>query len=194
MRGQDTPVPAPHEAAGAGGLSSDTKGPLCESDPWRKAEMTGTRAPISERLNRRLVRMPNGCLEWSGFRHRGYGKIGVGNKMAQTHRVAWELANGPIPPGMKILHHCDNPPCCETEPSDAYPEGHLFLGTLADNSQDMASKGRHYNQQKPRCLQGHPYDEANTRMWRGLRKCRECLRLYANKSRLIKRSKVRVDE
>jgi len=46
------------------------------------------------------------------------------------------VANGPIPPGLCVLHHCDNPPCVETGP------GHLFLGTRAVNNADMVSKGR----------------------------------------------------
>ncbi len=51
-----------------------------------------------------------------------------------AHRAAWIEANGPIPEGMNVLHHCDNPPCVNVE--------HLFLGTAADNTQDMIAKGR----------------------------------------------------
>ena len=112
----------------------------------------------------------------------GYGRIWFNGKSTGTHRVAWELANGPIPDGLHVLHHCDNPPCCETEPSDAYPEGHLFLGTEADNQADKAAKGRGRNQNKTKtcCPLGHAYTEANTYTNpKGSRVCRICKRARA---------------
>ena len=130
----------------------------------------------AERLASGLVRMPNGCLEWSGSTLiKGYGQIHVNGQTVRTHRLAWELTNGTIPSGMKVLHHCDNPPCCETDPTEGYPEGHLFLGTSADNTADMLTKGRHLGHLVTHCPFGHLYNETNTYVTsRGHRKCRAC--------------------
>ena len=78
------------------------------------------------------------CWVWIGHRKEtNYGVISEGKRKGRpksAHRYSWEIHNGPIPEGLCVLHRCDNPPCVNPE--------HLFLGTLADNAQDMLAKGR----------------------------------------------------
>lgn len=76
------------------------------------------------------------CWSWRGSKHKfGYGWFRVNGKTMLAHRVAYELARGPLPQGSVILHTCDNPEC--TNPD------HLARGTHADNVADKLSKGRH---------------------------------------------------
>lgn len=90
----------------------------------------------------RGARAANGCLEWTGPRNKdGYGTTNVRDPMKRSgyrfmlaHRHAYELTFGPIPNGMNVLHHCDNPPCMEPT--------HFFLGTQKNNIDDCTSKGR----------------------------------------------------
>ncbi len=72
------------------------------------------------------------CHIWGLDRDdKGYGRA---NRNELAHRVAWVSARGPIPDGLFVCHHCDQPPCVNVE--------HLFLGTRQDNMDDCRAKGR----------------------------------------------------
>jgi len=75
------------------------------------------------------------CLEWTRSRDQyGYGVIRYAGKYRKAYRLAWEFANGPVPPGLLVCHHCDNPPCVCV--------GHLFVSTNLGNCLDAVQKGR----------------------------------------------------
>lgn len=76
-----------------------------------------------------------GCTHWTAkAQNNGYGVFNVRGTVYLAHRLAYYLSNGPIPEGMHICHRCDTPSCVNPD--------HLFLGTPADNMDDMTAKGR----------------------------------------------------
>ena len=63
----------------------------------------------------------------------GYGRFWYKSSSIRAHRVAWELANGPISNGLDILHKCNNRSCCNPK--------HLYCGTHSDNMKDKSISG-----------------------------------------------------
>ena len=83
----------------------------------------------------------DGCWLWTGAKSPlGYGKFYLPDGTTQAHRFSWTLVNGPVPHGMYICHHCDNPPCVNPN--------HLFIGDHYDNMADMSIKGRSQHGEK----------------------------------------------
>ena len=97
------------------------------------------RRPIDMRFWARVSRRgPDECWPWlsvDGQPVSGYGSFWRDGRLVNAHRVAYELAHGPLAPTECALHHCDNPPCQNP--------AHLFKGTRGDNNRDCTAKGRH---------------------------------------------------
>lgn len=80
-------------------------------------------------------RGPEDCWPWvAGRDGKGYGAVMVNGVNCRAHRVAYIVANGSIPDGLHVLHHCDNPACCN--PS------HLYAGTAKQNADDRTHRER----------------------------------------------------
>jgi hypothetical protein len=90
--------------------------------------------PVEIRLWSRVVKTES-CWLWQGRATQfGHGRLRYLGRAWMAHRLVWHLTYGPIPDGMLVCHHCDNPRCVNPD--------HLFLGTYSDNTQDMLRKGR----------------------------------------------------
>ncbi len=64
----------------------------------------------------------------------GHIRIRLDNKQRmQVHRLAYEAHHAePIPAGLQVNHHCDNPAC--------FNPSHLYLGTQFENMQDRLAR------------------------------------------------------
>lgn len=118
---------------------SVTPGYLAHS-PARYCSPLCVRGSLEHRYWAKVQKGP-GCWIWTGRTAKGgYGYISRDGRDVVASRVGYELAYGPIPDGMFVLHNCpggDNPTCQRPE--------HLWLGTIADNARDMVAKGRQNN-------------------------------------------------
>lgn len=94
---------------------------------------------VGERVLARCKEDAHGCLVFQGAKADGYGRIKIAGKLYLAHRmVAYSagIVEWPEDPERKecVMHLCDNPACCN--PS------HMQAGTMSDNMQDAARKGR----------------------------------------------------
>jgi hypothetical protein len=110
---------------------------------------------------------------WTGAKSKnGYGHFRTsGDKLHYAHRFAYELLIGPIPEGLQLDHLCRNRACVRPE--------HLEPVTHVENIRrsDLQAARARWLATITHCPQRHPYDEANTRMSRGARVCKECGRI-----------------
>ena len=133
---------------------------LCHSH-YVQQRRTGTLSPLrrlvngslQERLDAYTERGP-GCWNWTGSTTQGYGQIWVDGGVMRAHRLAYELANGPLSGDVMLDHQCRNRACVRPD--------HLRPSTNKANMENLDPAGYAGNSSGVR---GVTWD-AQTSRWR----------------------------
>jgi HNH endonuclease len=110
-----------------------------EQERARRAKRRKPRETLLERLDRWSIPEPNsGCRLWLGAvtDSGGYPIIRVRGKNLYAHRVAYELAKGPIPAELEMMHACDTPSCIAL--------AHLSIGTHRENEDAKKARAKRW--------------------------------------------------
>lgn len=132
-----------------------------------------------------MPHMETRCTKWhlKPNKYTGRAMFYLEGHSIAASAAAWILHNGEIPYGLWVLHLCNNHLCVRLD--------HLYVSTASQNSKDRIIAGNNPELNKKFCPQNHPYDEVNTRRYKGARYCRTCNRQYnreyyhRNKSRRL---------
>lgn len=147
-------IPSGYCQCGCGGIAplaskTMTKRGWIKGQPLRYIKNHYWLAPERQLLERFWSRVEkhgeDECWWWTGsaygntktYNH--YGRIRAqkvtgSRKSVPVHWLSYEIANGPVPKGLWVLHTCDQPMCVNPK--------HLFAGTPLDNARDRKAKGR----------------------------------------------------
>ncbi|TMD08313.1 MAG: HNH endonuclease [Chloroflexi bacterium] len=107
---------------------------------------------LPERIEKFISPEPNsGCWLWTGarFQHGDYGAVRWNGRAAYAHRVVYELAREPIPPGLTLDHLCRVRACVNP--------AHLEAVTMYTNAMRGVGVGARKARQVV-CPRGHVYD------------------------------------
>lgn len=113
------------------------------------------------------------CWLWRGTIHvEGYGHFSLNSKAVPAHRVAYQVAKGPIPEGLQIDHLCKVRNCVNPDHLEAVTQRVNVL--RGDGACAQHARATH-------CRSGHPLSGDNLRHDnRGQRVCITCARRRGN--------------
>lgn len=108
---------------------------------------------LSERFWAKVDRTADCWLWTASCQPSGYGQFRVPGGTLLAHRVAYELAVGPIPAGLHLDHLCRVRRC--VNPAHLEPVTNQENARRGDSPQTV-------NANKTHCRHGHAYDAGNT--------------------------------
>lgn len=96
----------------------------------------GKLGSVEDRFWRKVIKKSaNECWPLRG-KYKRYGQVWLADRKRPqgAHIYSYELHTAPVPPGMFVMHKCDNMRCVNPR--------HLTVGTPQANMDDMIAKGR----------------------------------------------------
>lgn len=135
---------------------------------WKKGADMDARLDDPEWRFWQKVDKGDDCWEWTGYvASHGYGKLTRDGVEVYAHRVAYEIAVGPIPDDCVIDHLCRNTICVRPGHLEAVPQA---VNVLRGES-PFAKNAR-----KTHCKRGHLLDGGNVTYRKEGRVCAVCRR------------------
>lgn len=118
------------------------------------------------------VNVAEGCWNWTGsLNSKGYGSIYIRpGKRIGAHRLMARLAKFSIPKGLVSDHLCRNRRCVNPEHIEFVTNRENVLRGIGPTA---------INAKKTHCPSGHEYNEKNTKVLRGYRRCLPCHRAHS---------------
>jgi hypothetical protein len=136
------------------------------SNPCRWASQV---VDVHVRFQAKVVAGPNDCLDWIGARTSdGYGSFNAGQgRSAKAHTLAYAWRFGDVPEGLELDHLCRRRQC--VNPEHLEPVAHRVNILRGESPPSIAAA-------RTACINGHPFDEANTKVTAERRRCLTCRR------------------